>query len=129
MPIARKLVEERTVNDGVMGIIAVAAHLLEKAGSTLEERRDSNSVLEFDCFRIGFAKYAVGVAKFSPGSPPPPKLPKMTQFDNEFVMKMALSREARIFQILGAARLAMNFAPLWRVLHGLKIKVQILVQN
>ena len=88
MPIARKLVEERTVNDGVMGIIAVAAHLLEKAGSTLEERRDSNSVLGSEGFRIGFTKHIVGVAKFQSGSGPPHKLPKMSRFDNEFVMKM-----------------------------------------
>ena len=56
--------------------------------STLEKGRDSNSLLESEGFRIGFAKHIVGVAKFQTGSGPLHKLPKMTRFDNEFVMKM-----------------------------------------
>ena len=56
--------------------------------STLEKGRDSNSLLGSEGFRIGFAKDIVGVAKFQAGSGPPHKLPKMTRFDNEFVMKM-----------------------------------------
>ena len=55
---------------------------------TLEKGRDSNALLGSEGFRIGFAKYTVGVAKFQPGSGPPHKLPKMSRFDNEFVMKM-----------------------------------------
>ena len=97
--------------------------------STLEKGRDSNSLLGSEGFRIGFAKHIVGVAKFQAGSGPPHKLPKMTRFDNEFVMKMLHFPEGRIFRFLGAAPLTMNFAPLWCVLHRLQVKMQILVRN